>query len=208
MSVIFASIIILGGFGCQKSTEKINSITDTNTSSTTKTQPTGSIRDLLHRGVAQKCTYETPQGEKGTIYTDGKRVYAEIRNAPVPAEIGKNVNMINDGEMMYTWDLATKKGQKLSLATTKDTKGSSSSFMPESSERVDTSMLDSNYDMTCTAWSIDESKFVAPSTVQFVDMSAITEKLNDAKATAQQACANMTGKEKLDCEKALNAFVE
>jgi len=229
LSVLVIGIMIVGGFGCA------NNNADDNARGEKATQkpPTTSQKDVKNGmtgpfgGRKQKCTYKNSDGEEGTIYTDGKRVYAEVRNAPVPGETGENVNMINDGSVMYTWDIATKKGQKISLADMKDLQKRADDFLPSDMQEYlqhndagdeSADVPDNDQKLSCEKWHVDERVFVPPTDVTFVDMNAMMQQAQKEMQQAQKemqqaqknaagemkdACKGLTGKEKSACDNAM-----
>lgn len=89
----------------------------------------------------------------------------------------KSQNMITDGTYMYTWDVSTKKGMKISLegkdlaAETRQQAAAPQLQSDEDKKKFE----DEGYDVKCEVATIDDAEFVPPSDVTFSDLSSMME---------------------------------
>lgn len=137
-----------------------------------------SLRDLLALGQNQKCTFTATDTQNNvktdtsaTLYISGKKMYEEIQmvssDKAVPTT---NMAMISDGTYIYTWDVSKKMpGMKIKIVeptpgTTEDTK----------TQSVD---MDKKFDMKCSSWMVDDSKFVVPTDVKFTDLTEMMKNI-------------------------------
>lgn len=130
-------------------------------------QKTAQLSGLLNSKDPVSCTYatSTPEGSSsGTIYISGGKLYGEImaRSAKQPTADGR-MNMIYDGASLYLWSSLSPNGIK--IAATSEGWGGLEAATPIESvwERKNT------YD--CKSWSTDVSKFIPPSSIQFLDFA-------------------------------------
>ena len=125
----------------------------------------GSIKDLIGLGKNVTCTitYPTDEGtSNGTVYVAGdKRMKGDFTINVQGKEIDSH--MIQDGNWIYTWSSATPQGTKMKVEENVPTP------TPEpSGQSVD---ANTQVDYKCSNWSVDNSKFVPPSDIQFVEFN-------------------------------------
>ncbi len=139
---------------------------------------TGSIADLMSGGKNLKCVWQTEATENagkssGTIMISGKKFRQDIKiEAKDTKTSGTEMNAISDGESMFVWGAADpKNGFKLSLAGTTEAK---TTAKVGQTEAVD---VNKKVDFRCSPWSVDESSFVLPEGVKFVDLSQMTKQI-------------------------------
>lgn len=131
----------------------------------------GSIAGLIAAGKSVNCTMNYPDGQgSGSVYVSGKKVRGDFS---VLAE-GKEYksSMIQDGDYAYLWSDADKKGTKIKVSGLGS--GSAPTGANSQSQAVN---LDQQVDLKCSSEGVDASKFVVPSDVEFTDMSAMMEKV-------------------------------
>ncbi len=204
-----AIVTVLSGCA-QKGVESNAHTTVTQEASTTVTPAsevksfTGTMRDLLAMGRPQTCEWNDKTSH-GVTYMDGKHMRVDAIS--VDDGVSHTVSTINDGTWMYTWDTATKRGQKMSVATMERLaqKGAAEAQKmtenaPKKEERdvEDVLAMEGNY--TCKRWSVDASLFTPPSDVVFEDMGAMLKK---AREQAQGQCAQLPAAQRAMCEEAV-----
>lgn len=127
-----------------------------------------SIKSLIGANKNVNCTISYPDGKgSGTVYVAGAKVRGDFTFKSEETQM--QTSMIQDGEYMYMWN--GSQGTKMSI-------DSVPSASPTASTQQ-TADLDSEVDMDCSNWSVDESMFEVPADVKFTDMSAMMEKMQE-----------------------------
>ena len=190
-------ILLLLGIGGYAMMGKKPSVTSTTTPTTEEASPTptpakqsGSLRQLLSGGVAQKCTYSSG-GTEGTVYVGGGKMRGDMQTTSDDKTIASHV--IVDGKTSYIWMDGQTSGYKMSWAeiTPAPTGAATQSgFNPDQ---------DVNYD--CGAWVADSSQFTLPTEITFTEFGKMT--LPTGSASQCDACNQLTGTAKTQCQTAL-----
>ncbi len=132
------------------------------------------LKNLLVLGKNLVCTYTFVDSEnkvevKSTSYVSGKK-FAQETETTVSTDPEKKVksNMTSDGEYIYTWSEDSKgRGMKMKIEEPKvDDKKQAKTDIAGAQENLET-----EYEVNCSPWSVDQSKFVLPEGVQFTDLS-------------------------------------
>lgn len=140
----------------------------------------GSIASLLTAGKNVTCSMKYPDGNgSGTIYVTGKKMRGEF-TVKMDASKEYQSSMIQDGEYAYMWSDADKKGTKFKVSGIP----SSSPAAAAKSEVVD---INQEVDLKCSTWNVDSSKFVVPADVEFTDLSAMMEKVQEQSGAMKDA---------------------
>lgn len=161
----------------------------------------GSIASLLTAGKNVTCSMQYPDGNgSGTVYVTGKKMRGEF-TVKTDASKEYQSSMIQDGEYAYMWSDADKKGTKFKVSGIP----TPSPATAAKSEAVD---INQEVDLKCSTWSVDPSKFIVPADVEFTDLSAIMEKVQEQsgamKDTQKSACDSIADPEqKAACQSAL-----
>ncbi len=162
----------------------------------------GTVTDLLKRGKDIMCTFthvEEGATVKGTVYISSLRKMAGDFTMENPQFGSINMHLIRDGDYGYTWGYPTENdGTKVKL----DADG-----MPTKQDKNDTG-VDEPMEYKCAKWKVDKKKFEIPSHVNFSDISAEVEKINQVMQDVQgmkcDACAQIPDPNaKAQCEAAL-----
>lgn len=132
-----------------------------------KSQESGSIKNsiksLLSQGKSVTCTVKYPSAEQateGTLYVSGKQMRGDFKTTVNGKEMDSH--MITDQTYSYSWSSATPQGAKMKIDQVEAPNAS-----PVSGQ-VDTN---SEVDMKCSPWGVDNSKFTPPSNINFMDIS-------------------------------------
>lgn len=148
---------------------------------------TGTLSDLLKSGQNYNCTYgytdENGNKMSGKAYVAaaGNKLNGEFE---MTQGNGTKMNgfVISDGEYNYVWTSLESQGYRSKVEPGDDSIFNSS----ESSVGLnDQNQLDFN----CSPWTVDNSKFVPPSDIKFVDLSAAMENMNDNAGTGEIDCS-------------------
>ena len=133
-----------------------------------------SLLDLVKMGKSVKCTYEYSDEEassSGTTYVSGEKTRSEsiIKTADGEEETAYT---ITDGNTMYFWSAKDKQGIKMSVP---EEDHEQDLDIPEAGETYQYNDQTLKMDYKCKPWIPDNSKFVAPSDVEFTDYDQIVK---------------------------------
>jgi hypothetical protein len=180
------STLIVISFGlllsaCGKTTSDVSGQIENKTESREEAfSKKSTLKTLLGMGKSLNCTYEFTDSEnklttKGTTYVSGKNFATDIETTN-PADTKKTLknHMISDGEYLYTWgDDQKGTGMKVKMEASTET----------DSKTVKTDVagvqedMEKEYDMKCSPWGVDQSKFTVPSNIKFTDLSEIMKNI-------------------------------
>lgn len=189
--LVFVSVVLLGG--CQPASQSSQDYVGP-VEVTPDTSTNSSIQDLLTMGKAQRCSFVMESEgtvTKGVVYIDKKRFRNELS---VQSQGGdESINyMIGDGEAYYWWQKDNLQGTKMVVAELPPTQQQATES-PEVVTDTGESMvgnLATNYTYDCQNWSVDESFFVVPTTVTFLDLGKQAGELQQqADEVLESACA-------------------
>jgi hypothetical protein len=170
--IIIAALAIGGGtyYAHKKSVEKKQNseLNDPKWNSETQATSTvdvkaglngkGSLRSLLATGKSVMCTF-TSDKSSGTVYVADGKMSGTFTAGTYTG------NMVSDGKTYYVW--SGTQGVKMSLDASTEAHANNST---QSQGNVD---INQNVDYKCSEWKKDESKFVLPPTVKFIDLQAM-----------------------------------
>lgn len=132
-----------------------------------------SIRDLVAKGIPQKCTLEYSDGEMTTSsetwIKDGK--FKQIMQVSSPESGKRVVNTISDGDYVYTWEDGSSNGNKIKIEKSVESQETNR-------ETVDLQMND-QFEYKCAPAAIVEADFSLPANVEFKDLNAELKKLQE-----------------------------
>jgi hypothetical protein len=131
---------------------------------------TGSFARLLGLESAVSCEFASTidgNSSTGVFYTDGRHFRVDATSATSYGTF--NSKMINDGEFQYVWGSGADGMTAIKMAVTEVEADDSSTNTDNKA------MFDIEQDVTydCQAWSVDNTMFLPPSDIQFMDMSAM-----------------------------------
>jgi hypothetical protein len=166
----------------------------------------GSFRTLLSLGKNLSCTvsYTSTDSDNagtynGTVYVAGQKMRMEFTTSV--EGIAMKSNVINDGTEGYMWGT----GPQGSMAI----KFKADPSQTETQKQNEFS-LDQNVNYNCKNWSVDESLFVPPADIEFLDMSDMMKQVmpqgTEGMRSAQCASCNQIGDKtaKAQCLEALS----
>lgn len=146
-----------------------------------------SFAQLMAMGQDYSCTFETTDDAglktNGTVYVadQGRKMNGDFSMMNTDGT-QTQTNMISDGEYTYVWSSAQTQGFKMKVDPEDDT------FFPtdeDANEQVGFD-ADQQADFNCQPWRPDNSKFVPPSNIEFVDFSAQMEVMQEQTEMMQQ----------------------
>jgi len=131
----------------------------------------GSFRSLIALGKNEECTFSgTNKGaaSSGTVFITSTGEMRGDFTLTTSAGI-KTSSMILTGGQSYVW--SGTQGAKMSASFMGSAgAGANAGAQAQSQQPVD---LDSQVDYNCQSWTMDQSKFVLPTGVNFVDIEAM-----------------------------------
>ncbi|MFV1917070.1 MAG: hypothetical protein ACC618_01080 [Patescibacteria group bacterium] len=135
----------------------------------------GTVTDLLKLGKNFECNFDTTDEAgnvtRGTVYVASNRMRGRF-NISQPDGTTLAGNTIQDGEYGYTWLEGQNLGTKLKL---EKPEGDS----VEKDSDTSTNFADDQIGYNCKAWRVDSSMFVPPSDVDFQDLSASIQQIEE-----------------------------
>ncbi len=137
------------------------------------------LKTLLGMGKSLNCTYEFTDTEnklstKGTTYISGKKFATDIEMTS-PADTKKTLinHMISDGEYIYTWEDQKNTGMKIKLETPSESEAKTVKTDVAGAKED----MEKEYDMKCSPWGVDQSKFTLPTNIKFTDLSEMMKNI-------------------------------
>jgi len=165
-------VVVVGGIVAFTLRKPSSSETQTPGGTTVATQNsasgevTGSLKDLLAKGVAQKCTFSNAQGDtqmQGTVYVSNGAMRGDFSTVASGQTIQSH--MIVKNQSAYVWSNLMAQGIKMSVANmTGQNTGSSGA-----KSNVD---INQQFNYSCTGWSADQNQFALPANVTFSEFNA------------------------------------
>jgi hypothetical protein len=186
--LIALALIVLVGGGFYVSKQMGSSPGTPSSSETTQSASTkGSLRSLLSLGQNVTCAMTNPDGSKGTVFVASDRVRGDFETKSDKGTM--MTHMIQSGGFMYLWQEGEAQGMKMKFDET--TTADAQDTQATAQGNVD---LDSEVDLSCTPWGVDQSKFTPPASVTFTELSSMLQ-TDDAKKAMQAACDQITDPE-------------
>ncbi len=136
----------------------------------------------VESGKPTVCTM-TKAGDTMQYFIKGKMMKIDTTSNTTDAKgvaITTTGHMISDTKFLYTWDDKTKQGSKMAMPTEEETKKleedtkklQADSKVPKLESEADfDSYKNEGYTVTCKAGNVDDSLFVPPTDVKFIDPS-------------------------------------
>ncbi len=155
-----------------------------------------SLKDLITKGVAQSCTFDS-DGSSGTVYTQGGKVRSDFTT--VTGKVSTKSHMIVMDNTSYIWTDGQTTGFKMSFDPNA-TPIAGASAAPNGS-------FDANVDMgyKCSTWIADAGKFTLPTGVTFTAFAVPSQAAPAQGSSSSQCsyCDSLTGADKTQCRTAL-----
>ncbi len=128
------------------------------------------LRELLTLGRSAKCEFSTPDGTV-TMYMDGTRQRIEMMAQ------GTDAYTISDGVWLYSW--SGTQGVKYELAAMKQMAEDLADDYPSTPQAPNTAAdyADTAANVRCSAWTPSGDSFTPPSNVEFQDMAALLQQM-------------------------------
>ena len=210
--VVIIAVLVIGGgtfYAVKKNQNKAPVEVQSNTTVTENGE--GSLRGLLALNKNLVCTYSRVDNSitnSGTIYITGNMMRGDF-TTQTGASAAIESHMIRSGDDMYVWSGAN--GSKMNMSAMLDAKATTTA---SKSNGID---VDQKLNYKCVDWNKDESKFIVPASIKFMDLSSMMNINMDStvKAGAKVEASSGTGQctmceqvsdgpSKEACKKALN----
>ena len=148
---------------------------------------TGSLDDLFGLGRNLTCTFERADEfgtMTGTVYVAGENVRADF-NVVRPSGEEFDTHTITDDNWIYTWGMGPfgELGTKIRVSNVDDVEQTGE-------QQGGTPNLDEEVSYKCSSWSVDGGMFNPPSDVEFQDLTASVQQIqNQAQDIPQVDCS-------------------
>ena len=159
----------------------------------------GTIKDLMGIGKTQKCTWTAPDQGTTTVYVDGEKTRGEVEMIALEGQPAQQMITISDSDWAYSWNPATKKGMKVKVDEVSE-EGSEGETQVEKDNDYQ-KMVNQEYEFKCESWKADPSMFIPPTDVEFVDMNAMLEQIQQNMGEMKKMCDLLSGEDKAECLK-------
>lgn len=162
-------------------------------------ETTDNLKDLISKGVAQSCTFDSGSSN-GSVYISGGKVRGDF-DVVAGGQTVKSHMLVMDSTS-YIWTDGQKTGFKMTFDPNADTtnKKDTSAYTKQGFDPN----ADNNY--KCSTWVTDNTKFTLPSDVTFssFDIPKGTGSTTSGSSASQCAyCNALSGDDKTQCLTAL-----
>ena len=170
-----------------------------------------SLKDLMGSGKNLECSweFEDPEGKgrtTGLVYVAGNRSRSEVR-VRVEGEGEELANMdlisINDGEMGYMWNEGQTTGSKYNIAEMEKLGEEMSQGQENITQNQTQNDWENIYNYQCKNRRVDESKFSVPTNVEFTDMMAQMQQMQEQTENMKGVCDDLPEPQKSQCLEAM-----
>ncbi len=137
----------------------------------------GSFANIMGFGDNIRCEFKSTfegQTSEGTMYTDGERFRLES-TMEGPGIGVMTSNMINDGSYSYTWGSSLNGSMAIKVANPEDEVGIDNDFGHIDDSEESYFDFDQQMEYDCDRWGVDDSVFIPPSGIEFMDMEAMMQ---------------------------------
>ena len=170
-----------------------------------------SLKDLMGSGKNLECSweFEDPEGKgrtTGLVYIAGNRSRSEVR-VRVEGEGEELANMdlisINDGQMGYMWNEGQTTGSKYNIAEMEKLGEEMSQGQENITQNQTQNDWENIYNYQCKNRRVDESKFSVPTNVEFTDMMAQMQQMQEQTENMKGVCDDLPEPQKSQCLEAM-----
>lgn len=166
---LIAAIVILGGGAWYFSSHQAPGAAGPNQMAGAPGNGAGTLSTLMALTGSFTCSVATAAGDtqsSGTVFISNGQMRGDFNSTTKASETVIETHLIKAGGYTYTWSSAAPQGVKFAdSAVPANTSGTGSQGVDDKTQVT----------YSCTPWSEDPSKFAPPSTVSFMDMSAMMQ---------------------------------
>lgn len=174
--VILVVIGIVAFLQMGKKSSSSNAPTATSAQSESSVSSTsGTLKDLFSGGKTVNCKFSYPDNSmSGNVFVSG----GKVRNEFTTTKDGKTTDgtVIYDGTYAYFWSSSSSQAIKYKMGSIED-------MQKQAQGQAQTMDLSQKVNFDCSNWSVDNSKFVPPSNIQFTDFTEMMMKVQASPAT-------------------------
>ena len=188
--VLTLILLAMGGYyflgSGDKSSESNNTQNDASQSeleTSDRQQGRGALLSFLGQGRSVMCTFshqdaETSFKSEGEFYFDGVSEKFRVDSTTNDENETYVTHMINDGEFTYLWSEETG-DQAFAMKMSADihTKAEAQEFVDSNNDNNKPVSLEEEVEYDCNSWSVDGTKFIPPSNVEFMDMASMMQEM-------------------------------
>lgn len=207
--VVLLSLVAVGGYRALSQPSSSETESQTMVTPTMADASATSFSSFLASETNQQCTFTgTNANSSGTLYIGNGKARGDF--AVTTNNLSVQSHMISDGIDMYVWMDGQGQGFMMSIS---EMEQAGQNLAPELKNNLP---IDNMGDYSCSPWTVDEQMFVVPTTVTFINPSALLEKLpskeeintmmegvkeNGALNTAAcAACDRLSGDQQAQCK--------
>lgn len=155
-----------------------NSVADTPLDTPTNERGMGSLMSLMGLGQNTLCTFSyvdesTGQTSSGEFYYDGGSNKFRVDSTTEADGTMFVTHMINDSESSYMWSEGS--GETFAIRMSADVNTDSSVQEYDTDGPNEPLSMDQEVDYDCNSWRVDNSVFVPPADVEFMDMAGMMQ---------------------------------
>ncbi len=158
----------------------------------------GTIRDLMGMKKAQKCTWIVEDQGSSVVYVDGDNTRIESSVMGMNDQAVQQMITISDQKLAHTWNPVTKQGMKMNVEDTEVEEMEDESDEEAADYEV---TVNENFEFKCESWKADKSMFEIPTDVNFTDMNAMVEQMEQNVDEMKKVCDFLSGEDKEECLK-------
>jgi len=163
----------------------------------------GTIKDLISSGKAQKCTWTLPEQGSSTVYVDGQKTRIEINMPITEDQPARQMITVSDPTWAYTWNPGVKEGMKMNIEEmakeAQEALNADEQTPTDGNDDDYQAMVNQDYQFKCDSWKADSSMFIPPTDVEFVDMNATMVKVQQDAKNMKKMCEMLSGEQKEEC---------
>ncbi len=138
----------------------------------------GSLMGLMGFGQNTMCTFSyvdssTGQTSSGEFYYDGGNQKFRVDSSTQADGAVYVTHMINDGDFAYVWSEGEEENFAMKMSA--DMSGDANTQDYDSSEPNKPVSMDQEVEYDCNSWRVDNSMFIPPSSIEFMDMASMMQ---------------------------------
>jgi len=172
LALIICSAFLFSACGPQKNIENTGSVTPI--ISPAQEKSTFSLRELLSKNIAQKCTWET-SGEQGYVKGEiliSNNKFKQIVKMENPMGETQFISL-SDGEWLYTWSNDSTTGNMaFKMKMDQNQNPTDTNTASANTNKVD---LDQKLSYNCQPAIIGEADLTVPKDINFIDINDLTK---------------------------------
>jgi len=191
--IVLVLALAAGGYYLKMKKSPTSMVLDNQTPTQTNSEAS-EFAKAIQSGNPSKCTMA--KGDDNMEYTIKGKLMLMKANTTVKDDAGKSTtmlsNMINDGQYLYMWQDGQKQGTKMTIPTEEEAKEMSDKAKqyqqssPKFEDEADyQGYKDQGYTINCVAGIVEDSAFLPPKDVNFIDPTAMMKEITTPGGNVQ-----------------------